>query len=718
MIVLRHSMPKIISILKRLVSALEMLVREMGSLLVHIMPRYSQAGPLAHRYESVFCIFLVALAFLFRDNPYLVYPTILYLLLLLMALNLAASKALEVGRFGKELSALVILANCGTIAAILSYSGEQASNLWVLFLLPIYTACMLLDGREVAWVTSGAISCNVIYYIFATVYWSSVTYFEISIKTAILAFAAVTTWKVVLQERRSQQMLRVSSEELERSEHYLELFRRLVGQIDDAILVVNTETGRWVDINGTWSLNLGYPREEFKGIGLSDLPGFLPDGLNWTEFVARVQEKKSLRFECEPQRLNKTICPMEVHIQWVSQEGQDYLIAVARDVTDRKRAETQLRQAQKMEAVGRLAGGVAHDFNNMLSVIIGISDMLLETMEKDNPLREDLEQISQAADRSADLTHQLLAFSRQNVVQPRVLDLNAAVKDTTKMLQRLIGENIRLQAALAPELGPIRVDPSQLQQVLLNLTVNARDAMPRGGSLIIKTANVELKEAFSDARDTIPAGPYVTLRIEDTGMGMDTETLNHLFEPFFTTKEIGKGTGLGLSVIHSVIKQSGGYIQVQSTPGLGTAFTIYFLPASEVVGDQKADAKKKPGPREATILLAEDEAAVRNIAQRILVHAGYKVLVAQDGDDAMRQAKEHQGAIHLLLSDVVMPGMSGPELAGHLSKIHPETKALFMSGYVGPGGLQKVEGAAFMLKPISPNVLTHKVREILDSVAQ
>jgi PAS domain S-box-containing protein len=291
----------------------------------------------AHRYESVFVVCLILLAFLFRDNPYLVFPQIYYLLILLLALNLAAGAALRSDRFGKGLSAAAILANCGTISAILAYSGEHASNLWVLFLLPIYTACLLLDGREVVMITVGAIACNAIYNLSAETAWSDADYFEISIKSAILVFGAAATWRVVRQERSSRSQLKVSRTELERTEAYLRLFRRLIEQLDDAILIINPVTGHLVDINGALGRMLGYHKDLFKILNLGDVPGFLPADTHWQEFVRRLKEKKIWRYMSSPQKLDKSYQPMEIHAQWTSQEGKDYIVIVAREITDKKR---------------------------------------------------------------------------------------------------------------------------------------------------------------------------------------------------------------------------------------------------------------------------------------------------------------------------------------------------------------------------------------------
>ena len=546
----------------------------------------------SQRYESAFCIFLAAIVFLFRDNPYLEYPQIFYLLLLLLGLNLSAGVALRVKGFGRQLAAALILGNCATIAAILSYSGEQASNLWVLYLLPIYTSCLLLDGREVALISLGAVLSNSLYYALSTVTWDAAVLFELLVKSAIFIFAAATTWKVVLRERSSRRLLVQSNEERERTENYLHLFRRLIGQIDDALLVINPHSSRLVDINGTWSRSLGYSREELKNSALAQWPGFLPDGVSWPQWAARVRERKSIRLECEPKGRDGTPHPMEIRFQWASQEGKDHIIAVARDISDRKRSEMQLRQSQKMDAVGRMAAGVVHDFNKMLSVILGANDLLLERCAPESPMRPELDLIRRAGDGCAALTTQLLAFTRQQPARARAIDINESVREGQRMLEKLLVSPVRVKTELFQEPGLVRIDPTHLQQVLINLALNARDAMAGGGTVTIATLNARLLEEVVAAHDTVPPGDYVLLRVEDTGAGMSADVLEHLFEPFFTTKAPGKGTGLGLSVIHGIVKQCGGFVQVRSEPGRGAAFTLYFprIAAEETAGQPQGSA--------------------------------------------------------------------------------------------------------------------------------
>jgi two-component system, cell cycle sensor histidine kinase and response regulator CckA len=396
--------------------------------------------------------------------------------------------------------------------------------------------------------------------------------------------------------------------------------------------------------------------------------------------------------------------PLEVFGSWV-------------DVTERKTLESQLLQAQKMEALGQLAGGVAHDFNNVLTAIGGYAELLREDLAADDARRADVDEILRATERAAALTHQLLAFSRRQVLAPRVLDLNAVVEDLDKMLRRLIGEDVELRIALAPKVGTVRADPGQLEQVILNLVVNARDAMPRGGKLTIETTNAELDESYAVEHPGVTAGPHVMLAVSDTGVGMDAATQAKIFEPFFTTKERGKGTGLGLATVYGIVKQSGGHIWLYSEPGRGTTFKIY-LPQVDLAPEQLAQA---PAARETprgteTVLLVEDDEAVRNLARKRLEALGYTVLAASGGGDAIDLAAS-VGPIHLLVTDVVLPGMSGRELATRLVAARPGLRVLYTSGYtdeavVHHGVLDP--GIAFLQKPFMPAALARKVRDALE----
>ncbi len=399
-------------------------------------------------------------------------------------------------------------------------------------------------------------------------------------------------------------------------------------------------------------------------------------------------------------------------------DGRPGRITAVRDVTRERLSEEQLRQAQKMEAVGRLAGGVAHDFNNLLTVIGGHVELMLEELPADDPLREDLREVQRAAKSAAGLTRQLLAFSRQEVIEPQVLSLDDAVSATAKMLRRMVGEDITIEIRSGAEPVFVRADPGQLDQILMNLAVNARDAMPDGGKIVVETGAVELDADFSAMHRPMPPGPYAKLSFSDSGHGMDAETREHLFEPFFTTKASGHGTGLGLATVYGIVKQANGHIWVISERGAGTTFTVY-LPAvhpETLAGGEGATPASAPGA--GVILLVEDDAAVRTMTQRVLERSGFTVLEAADGPSALALAARRPGSIHLLLTDVVMPGMRGPELARQIAALRPALRTLFMSGYTGDLALRHgimEEGVPYLQKPFTPTTLVAKIREVLES---
>ncbi|HTX16741.1 MAG TPA: PAS domain S-box protein [Candidatus Baltobacteraceae bacterium] len=405
----------------------------------------------------------------------------------------------------------------------------------------------------------------------------------------------------------------------------------------------------------------------------------------------------------------------------VNAKGEvETLVIVNRDISERRRLEEQLRQSQKMDAIGRLSGGVAHDFNNLLGVIIGYAEILQERIPESDSMRAPVDQIIKAGSRASSLTKQLLAFSRQQVMEPKVLLLNAVVSDTEKMLRRLIGEDIELLTSLDPALGKIRADQGQIEQVIMNLAVNARDAMPEGGRLVIETTNFEIDDNFARryAYPVLP-GSYIRLTVTDTGIGMDTATQQRIFEPFFTTKEKGKGTGLGLSTVYGVVKQSGGYIDVASARGKGTTFNIYLPRVAQNVVETKTIAPDHPEELRGTetILLAEDEDTLRALTRHLLELYGYRVLEACDGNQALRLSEQTADEIHLLLTDVVMPGISGRVLADQLKQKRPEVRVVFMSGYTGQrvGEKEILEpGSHFLQKPFTRDGLARKIREALD----
>jgi PAS domain S-box-containing protein len=410
--------------------------------------------------------------------------------------------------------------------------------------------------------------------------------------------------------------------------------------------------------------------------------------------------------------------PAEVSISKLDVGAETIFTAILRDVTERSALEAQLRQAQKLDAIGRLAGGIAHDFNNLLTVIGGYAGMLLRRLELGDPRWEDANQIKRACDRAAGLTAQMLALSRRRMLAPRVADLNEIVRDTQRMLRHAVGEHVRMVTKLDPKLGSVTIDAGQFEQVLTNLAINARDAMPEGGTLIVETANVEVDAEYAALRLGLEPGRYVALSVSDTGHGMDAETKAHVFEPFFTTKQETKGTGLGLSIVYGIVKQCGGHIWVYSEVGKGTTFRI-LLPRAEEAPPPRPDVVPVESTRgSATVLLVEDEAEVRRLTRRMLEDAGYAVLEAGSGPEALALEERHVGPIHLLLTDVVMPLMTGPALAERVVVARPATRVLFMSGYTKDATLHNKtlgEKVAFLGKPFTSDDLLRAVRAALES---
>src|SRR6266568_1387132 len=400
----------------------------------------------------------------------------------------------------------------------------------------------------------------------------------------------------------------------------------------------------------------------------------------------------------------------------VKGETGEVVEVIAEDVTERRVLEDQFRQAQKMEAVGRLAGGVAHDFNNLLMVISGYTEVLLENTGRNNPMHPKIAAIQQAAERATTLTRQLLAFSRKQLLELKVVDLNTIIRDMERLLRPLIGENIELQTRLANDLGRTRADAGQIEQVVMNLAVNSKDAMPSGGKITIQSSNVHLGDDLRRLYNYIQPGPYVMLSIADTGHGMDRETQCRIFEPFFTTKEKGKGTGLGLSTVYGIIKQSGGYVFAQSEVGSGTTFRIYLPRVQDSAEPCSVQASQAAGGGSETVLLVEDEESVRQLVRETLQSKGYKVLEAENGEAALRIASAHLGSIEMLITDVVMPGMSGRELSKKLDEARPKTKVLYLSGYTEDAIMQQgvfEVGTAFLQKPFTLQMLSRKVRDVL-----
>jgi two-component system cell cycle sensor histidine kinase/response regulator CckA len=502
---------------------------------------------------------------------------------------------------------------------------------------------------------------------------------------------------------------------LEHSEtRYRSLFER-----NKAGVFRSTPDGRFLDCNDSFAELFGYTREELMALPAKVL------------YQGGTEERDEMRAEFAKTGLIKDMEMCYLHKNgsavWViqnvlrvkEQDGQEVTEGTMVDISERRNLEDKLRQAQKMEAVGQLAGGIAHDFNNLLTVIQGYSHLLMEHFKKDVEAHEQVQKIEEASEKAASLTRQLLAFSRKQVLQPKVINLNNLVENLSSLLHRLIGEHIELCTITAPDLGQVKADAAQLEQVMMNLVVNARDAMPDGGQLTVETANAELDDSYSADHPGVNPGRYVMLAVSDTGKGMTQETLARIFEPFFTTKAMGRGTGLGLSMVYGIVKQSGGHIWTYSEVGHGTSFKIY-LPRTEEAAEstviRRSGVTSISGNEQ--ILLVEDDEQLRTLANSILTSCGYAVIVSSDTEHARLICEQRASSIQLLLTDVVMPGISGRALAQLLVAKNPKVKVLYMSGYtenaiVHHGVLDS--GTHFIQKPFTPSMLASKVREVLDS---
>jgi PAS domain S-box-containing protein len=498
------------------------------------------------------------------------------------------------------------------------------------------------------------------------------------------------------------------------------LLNAVVEGTSDAVFVKDLE-GRYLMINSAGARSLGRTVEEV--VGKDDRELFAPDTAR-----ALMRHDQEVLASGESQTFEETLTVaggatrIYVAAKGVFRDAQGRvsgLVGISSDVTELKALEEQFRQAQKMEAVGRLAGGVAHDFNNLLTVINSYSDMVIQGLAPGHPDRELLTEIRQAGERAATLTRQLLAFSRKQVLQPRVVNLNALLGDLLRLLRRLIGEDV--EVALVPDasLGLAEIDPGQFEQAIVNLAVNARDAMPQGGRLALETRNVAVEGDAAGALPGVAPGRYVSVSVRDDGEGMDELTRARIFEPFFTTKPAGEGTGLGLAMVYGFVKQSGGHVEVSSEPGRGTTFTLY-LPLTQAPAPEPRpapDPARVPTGTE-TVLLVEDEDAVRRLSARVLRSRGYTVLEARDGEEAQRLATEHPGHIDLAVTDLVMPRMSGRQLADVLATVRPRLRILFMSGYTDEAVLRQgvhESSVDFLQKPFGPSELARKVREVLDA---
>jgi len=557
------------------------------------------------------------------------------------------------------------------------------------------------------------------------------------------------TERHILQFVSTQVAMAIERKRTEEQLHESERKYRLLFETNpEPMFVYDFETLRIMAVNEAAIMRYGYSEAQFLALTIRDIRPPEEQGRLEQELTRRPDEG-AVRSGVRHRAKDGRVFEVDLVARPLEFAGRRARLVLARDVTAQRHLEDQLRQSQKMEAVGQLAGGIAHDFNNLLTAILGSTQLLLQATPPGDVRREDVEEIRNAGLRAAELTRQLLAFSRRQVLAPKVLELNAVVANMDRMLRRLIGEDVELATALHAEAGAVNADPGQLEQVLLNLVVNARDAMPGGGRVLIETTCVLLRDELVERRHRLPpgdyvclavtdsgmgmdeatvqpypdlrAGPYVLLAVSDTGHGMDRAVKARLFEPFFTTKEVGKGTGLGLATVYGIVKQSGGYIWVYSEPRRGTTVKVY-LPRVPGAAEPPLPAPEPPALRggHETVLLVEDAAPVRTLARRTLEAGGYTVLDAADGPSAIELSRRHGGVIDVLVTDVVMPGMSGRELAERLAPTRPEMKVLYTSGYTDDAMVRQgvlSAGVAFLQKPFVPDTLARKVRDVLDGVS-
>ncbi len=519
-----------------------------------------------------------------------------------------------------------------------------------------------------------------------------------------------------IQKQRIKQEKEWAIEALKESE---ERYKTLFQDAPEGILIADIKTKKFLHANPAFCELLGYTEEELIQLDISNIHPKEDLDHVLHEFGAQAQGEKTLAQNIPCLRKDGITIYTDIVTAPILIGGKNCNLGFFRDTTERKKLEAQFVQAQKMEAIGTLTGGIAHDFNNLLTAIIGNAELALVDINKDNRLYEYIEEIKNAGENAASLISQLLAFSRKQVIKPGDLDFNQEINQIRKMIRRLIGEDIEFLTVLEPELWKVYTDPGKMSQVIMNLLVNSKSAMPQGGKITIETANVDLDSSFfHDHGVEEQPGPYVMLAVSDTGIGMNKETQSRIFEPFFTTKEMGSGTGLGLSTVYGIVKQNSGYIWAYSELGRGTTFEVY-LP--KMAGDRKLDEKERTHVAELngseTVLIVEDDDRLRNLALKILKKHGYMVLEAQDGEEALKVCEEHEGPVHLLLTDVVMPKMSGKEVAKNLQLLRPDTEVIYMSGYldntITHHGIL-APGLNFLEKPFSPKDLARIVREVLN----
>ncbi len=643
-----------------------------------------------------------------------VHPAV-YVLALEQVMVLAVLWLLWRGRLDWAIN-LFCLSCLGCLTLLITLNGEGFHDIAMLGMPGLVVVSALLLNRHffvaltaLAITIVGAVGWGERHGLIGSTIRGHTTYGTISDALLILVVTAVAVGLLAGGLRDSLARIRESVAALTKSE---DRFRRMIELAVDAIILLDPDL-TISDVNQNTCEITGYAKEELLGKPLSFL--FSAEELERTPFsFDRLRQGMAITNTRSVRRKDGTAVPVEMKSGMMS-DGR--FQTIMRDVSERIRLTEQLQQSQKLESIGRLAGGVAHDFNNLLTIINGYCEMMLRTAEETSPDRSRLLQIAKAGARAADLTHQLLVFSRKQVIQPRPLNLNSEIADSEKMLGRLLGEDIELMTVLDPALGNVMADPGQMQQVLLNLAANARDAMPKGGKLLIETRTAEI-ETLRELPENLSPGRYIQLAVSDTGLGMDEPTRAQVFEPFFTTKPQGQGTGLGLSMVYGIVRQSKGRIRVYSEPGQGTTFEISLPQTDEPPHTQPA--VPPPGVElhgSETILVVEDQVEVRRFACNVLRTFGYRVLDAADGPEAIRVVHTVGEPIHLLLSDVVMPGMGGRELAVQLRALDPKLRVLFMSGYADDGMQRGAlePGIAYVSKPFLPNDLATKVRQVLEA---
>lgn len=516
------------------------------------------------------------------------------------------------------------------------------------------------------------------------------------------------TFQDISRQKQSEEALRASEED----------YRRLFEEHAAVKLILDPETGSIVDANASAVRYYGWSREELRSMKIQDINTLPEDAVR--KEIERIKKEGRIHFEFQHRRADGSIRDVAIFSSLIRMKNREYLHSIIHDISERKRLEIELRQSQKMEAVGKLAGGIAHDFNNMLGIILGHAELIMGRLQAQDPLIQDLKEIQKAANRSAALTRQLLTFARRQTISPRILYLNDIIENMLIMLRRLIGENIDLQWHPGRDLWRVEMDPSQVDQILVNLTINARDAIRDTGRVTLETANIHSGDLPENHRE-LPSGDFVVLTVTDNGCGMDSEVMSQLFEPFFTTKALGEGTGLGLSTVYGIVRQNRGFIQVYSEPGEGSSFRIYLPKAKEQTPSQNPRPVSPPPIGQEGILLVEDEPALLKLTTRMLTHLGYRVLAAASPKEALSLAEKYAGEIHLLLTDVIMPEMNGRDLAQHLMEKYPEMKCVFMSGYtanvIAQHGVLQAD-LHFIQKPFSIKEIADIIKKTLTLPAQ